>query len=338
LAEETAHARGLTVRAHAGDATALLEDASTEAFDLVVVNPPRRGVARGAREALGRTELDKLVYVSCEPATLARDLAHFARLGLGVASLQPVDMMPHTEEIETVVTLVPAPVPPPRVLFEDDELLAVDKDPYEPTTPQGEHARSLWARVRALPGCAEAQPIHRLDRDTSGVCLFAKHASFVHGFALALGAETAQKTYLALARGVTHGKGTLSKPLVEAGKSMAVTTRYRRRAIVGGHSLLEVSPREGKKHQIRRHLASVGHPVVGDERHGDEKTARYFAEKHGLDRTFLHCHRIALVHPRTGATLELVSPLPADLEALLASLARSRGPRPKPAPKAPPRR
>ena len=328
LAESTARGRGLAVRAHAGDATALLEDAESERFDLVVVNPPRRGVARGAREALGRTRLDKLVYVSCEPRTLARDLAHFSRLGLEVVSLTPLDMMPQTEEVETVATLVRGAVAVPRVLFEDEDLLVIDKDPYEPTTPQGEHTSSLLARVRGLPGAEHAQPVHRLDRDTSGVCLFAKRASAVYGFAQALSAPLADKVYLALARGITHEKGNIARPLVEAGKTMHVTTRYRRRAVVSGHSLLEVRPLEGKKHQIRRHLASIGHPIVGDERHGDLATARYFSEKHGLDRTFLHCHRIAVVHPRTGLPLVLESALPGDLQAVLDALASAGASRP----------
>ncbi len=335
LAESTAHARGLSVRAHAGDAAALLEDAATERFDLVVVNPPRRGLSVAARDAIGRTELEKLVYVSCEPRSLARDLAHLSRLGLAVRSLVPVDMMPHTEEIESVVTLVRAPPPAPRVLYEDDELVAIDKDPYEPLQTTGDQARSLLGRVRALPGCEAAQPVHRLDRGTTGVCLFAKRAELVHPLVRALADGSAEKTYLALARGVTHAKGSLSRPLVEAGRREHVTTRYKRREIVGGHSLIEASPHEGKKHQIRRHLASVGHPIVGDERHGDERTARYFSEKHGLDRAFLHCHRITLLHPRTAVPLRVVSPLPDDLGALLETLRQAR---PKPAPNAAPRR
>jgi 23S rRNA (uracil1939-C5)-methyltransferase len=324
LAEETARSRGLHLRAHAGDARALLEDASTEAFDLVVVNPPRRGVAREAREALGRTELGKLVYISCEPTTLARDLAHLARLGLTAERLSPVDMMPQTAEIETVAVLSRAPAPPPRRLYEDEQLLVIDKDPYEPTTPQGEHTHSLLARVRGLPGWSEAQPIHRLDRDTSGVCLFARRADEVHGFALALGHESARKTYLALARGITHGKGTITSPLVEQGRPIPAVTRYRRRSVVRGHSLLEVSPQQGKKHQIRRHLASIDHPIVGDERYGDQGTARYFQERWGLDRPFLHCHRLQIVHPRTHEILALEAPLPADLEALIETLSQSR--------------
>jgi 23S rRNA (uracil1939-C5)-methyltransferase len=324
LAEETARARRLRVRAHAGDAGALLADASTEPFDLVIVNPPRRGVAREARESLGQTELGKLVYVSCEPTTLARDLAHLARLGLGADLLTPIDMMPQTAEIETVAVLSRRPPPPPRRLFEDDDLLVIDKDPYEPTTPQGEHTHSLLARVRALPGWEEAQPIHRLDRDTSGVCLFARRADRVHGFAQALGHESAQKTYLALARGITHGKGTITSPLVEQGRPIPAVTRYRRRSVAGGHSLLEVSPQQGKKHQIRRHLASIDHPIVGDQRYGDQATARYFQERWGLDRPFLHCHRIRIVHPGTIRELVLESPLPADLVALVETLSPRR--------------
>jgi len=88
---------------------------------------------------------------------------------------------------------------------------------------------------------------------------------------------------------------------------------------VGGHSLLAVLPEQGRTHQIRRHLAGIGHPVVGDARYGDPRTNQHFEHRHGLDRTFLHLSFLRL--QRAGGPLELRSDLAPDLAAALDSLA-----------------
>ncbi len=77
------------------------------------------------------------------------------------------------------------------------------------------------------------------------------------------------------------------------------------------------SPSRDALHQIRRHLAAIGHPVIGDDRYGHALTNRYFEEKNGLDRTFLHCVRLEIDHPDTGAHLIVEAPLPGDLRAVL---------------------
>ncbi|HOU90091.1 MAG TPA: RNA methyltransferase, partial [Polyangiaceae bacterium] len=97
------------------------------------------------------------------------------------------------------------------------------------------------------------------------------------------------------------------------------TTRYTRQRVVGGHSLLAVLPEQGRTHQIRRHLAGIGHPVVGDARYGDPRTNQHFEHRHGLDRTFLHLSFLRL--QRAGGPLELRSDLAPDLAAALDSLA-----------------
>src|SRR5262249_26062591 len=84
-----------------------------------------------------------------------------------------------------------------------------------------------------------------------------------------------------------------------------------------GHSVLRVIPDGGRPHQIRRHLAAIGHPILGDERYGHVPTNRYFEEKHGLDRTFLHLLRIEISHPHNGTRLLFESTLPGDLRAPL---------------------
>jgi 23S rRNA (uracil1939-C5)-methyltransferase len=128
---------------------------------------------------------------------------------------------------------------------------------------------------------------------------------------------TGRLIYLAAAKGVTPAKGAITRDLREGGRAYPARTRYRRLAIASGHSILRVIPDGGRTHQIRRHLAAIGHPVIGDERYGHLPTNRYFEEKHGLDRSFLHLVRIEVLHPRSGARLLIESTLPGDLRSAL---------------------
>jgi 23S rRNA (uracil1939-C5)-methyltransferase len=303
---------------HADVATALrtmLERG--EKFDAAVVNPPRRGMSALAREWLARYDLSVLAYVSCDPDTLARDLDHLARLGYSTASLRPLDMIPLTDEVETVAMLRRGALPTPRVAYEDDEVLIVEKSPHEPTAPQGEYASSLQARTRRLPGAADAVAVHRIDIGTSGLVMFVRKAELAPKWAATLAAASARRIYVAATRGVTPSKGAITRELREEGKLFPARTRYRRLAVASGHSVLRVIPEQGRTHQIRRHLAAIGHPVLGDDRYGHGPTNRFFEEKNGLDRAFLHCVRIEIDHPDRGNRLIVEAPLPGDLRAVL---------------------
>ncbi len=310
-ARRAAEKYGQRVRVVAEDASRFLASEG-RAVDALVVNPPRRGVDPTARAKIAELRPKALAYVSCHPETLARDLAHFALLGLATERALPLDMIPLTEEVETVALLVSREPPPPRVRFEDDELLVVDKPPHEPTTPQGEHTSSLLARVRKLPGCERAAPLHRLDSTTSGVCVFGKTPRACADWAERW--PSARKRYRALAVGITREQGTINRPLFEQRTAKAARTRYVRTAVVAGHSLLDVFPEQGRKHQIRRHLAGIGHPIAGDARHGRRASNRHFAEAHTLDRPFLHCARIEI-----GERM-FESALAGDLAAVLDSM------------------
>jgi 23S rRNA (uracil1939-C5)-methyltransferase len=288
-----------------------------ERFDAAVVNPPRRGMSPTAREWIARLEPQMIAYVSCDPDTLARDLDHMSRLGYQAATLRPLDMIPLTDEVETVAILRRTAVPTARIVYEDEDVLVVDKGPHEPTTPQGEYASSLLSRVRRLPGAEDAVPIHRLDIGTSGLVIFAKTPDRVAVWAEVLGGPLTRKIYVAAARGVTPSKGAITRELREEGKLYPARTRYRRLAVAAGHSVLRVIPEQGRTHQIRRHLAAIGHPVLGDERYGHAPTNRFFEEKNGLDRAFLHCVRIELDHPKKYSRLVIEAPLPGDLRAVL---------------------
>src|SRR5262249_20982643 len=199
----------------------------------------------------------------------------------------------------------------------DDELLIVEKGPHEPTTPQGEYAGSLLSRARTLPDAEDAMPIHRIDIGTSGLVMLAKKPAFEQRWVDQLGAPSTRKIYVAAQLGVTPSKGAITRELREDGKLYPARTRYRRLAVASGHSVLRVIPEQGRTHQIRWHLAAIGHPVLGDDRYGHVPTNRFFEEKNGLDRAFLHCVRIEIDHPVRGNRLIVAAPLPGDIRAVL---------------------
>jgi 23S rRNA (uracil1939-C5)-methyltransferase len=318
LARASAVRAGIDDRFEAviGDASEALVPSS--GLDVVVVNPPRRGLAPKVREALVRSRASLIAYVACDPETLARDLAVLARAGYVARSIEAFDMMPQTHEVETLALLVPAAPAPVRVIAEGAlasgaRWVAVDKAPHEPTTPHPEHVGCLLERVQRLPGFSAAAPVHRLDVGTSGVCLFGASPEAIASLSRAL--AEGDKSYVALVRGIPREKGTIRRALREEGKDLEATTRYRRREVIAGHGLVEARPDEGRTHQIRRHLASLGHPIVGDARYGHAPTNRHFEETASLDRTFLHCARIELT--LDGTTHVLESPLAPDLALVL---------------------
>lgn len=314
LLERTAREQGLALKTAANsaeDSLPLLQNS-----DVLIVDPPRRGLSVEVRRALAAAAPRLIVYVSCDPRTLARDLSHMAWLGYSATSLQPIDMIPLSDAVETFVILEPAPQPTLEIIHRDASLVAVNKPPHLPTTPHSEHSVSVLALVQALPGCEHAAPIHRLDIGTSGVCLFAVHPS--HAQRLGDELTAGQKTYVALAQGITNKRGTIRKSLLEGRVPRAAETRYVRTGVVGTHSLVTAYPTQGRKHQIRRHFAAVGHPLLGDSNYAKRGSWRFFFDRHGLDRPFLHCSEISLVHGDTPLTLR--APLAADLERFLLSL------------------
>ena len=318
-ARDAAERQHLSIETECGDVAATLRAfvQRKERFDAAVVNPPRRGVSATARELLARLDLATIAYVSCDPDTLARDLDHLSRLGYVTTTLRPLDMIPLTEEVETIAILRRTAISRPRVAYEDEEILVVEKGPHEPTVPQVEYAVSLLDRVKRIPGAESAVPIHRLDVGTSGLVTFARAPKYVPSWTAALASTTTRKIFVVGVRGVTPTKGAITRELREDGAAVPARTRYRRLAVISGHSLLRVIPEHGRTHQIRRHLAAVGHPVLGDDRYGHAPTNRFFEEKHSLDRTFLHCVRLEIDHPTKAARLVVEGPLSGDLRGVL---------------------
>jgi 23S rRNA pseudouridine1911/1915/1917 synthase len=217
---------------------------------------------------------------------------------------------------------------PLSIVYEDDDLLVVDKPPGLAVHPSPGHARhtlvnAVLGHCPDLSGIGgEGRPgiVHRLDKDTSGLIIVAKNDAAHLSLARQLKEREVEKTYLALVDGrVEPPEGLIDAPIGRHPvhrKKMAVVergrearTRYRVLREVDGRSLLEVRPETGRTHQIRVHLAHIGHPIAGDSLYGRAHPL--------LDRQFLHAQRLAFRHPRTGERIELSAPLPDDLRRVL---------------------
>lgn len=233
----------------------------------------------------------------------------------------------------------PRAVPTFRVLFEDDDVLAVDKPAglaaHPGTGIEGatlvEMARSYLHVPDDLPPTEfRPSPAHRLDRETSGVVLVAKHRrAMVRLTEIFTSGEGVKKSYLALAKGkMPRDSGTIDLPLAEheqtarskaarGVKLQEALTRWRVLSSMKEASLLAVTIETGRTHQIRRHLEAVGHPVAGDRRYGDFAWNRLARQRWGLGRMFLHAWKLEVPHPAGGRPLRLVAELPPDLGEVL---------------------
>jgi tRNA pseudouridine65 synthase len=210
------------------------------------------------------------------------------------------------------------------ILFRDESLIAVDK-------PAGLAVHRGWARERDVAMVrvrdqigAYVYPVHRLDRPTSGVLLFALTAEMAARVCESFATGKTEKTYLALVRGVPPAEILVDHPLppgedAHAPKVFAQTMVFRRE-VFGRYSLVEARPLTGRLHQVRRHLKHLSCPLIGDVNYGKGEHNRLFRERHGLHRLFLHATRLRLPHPAQGGGLDIVSPLPADLAAILQAL------------------
>ena len=167
-------------------------------------------------------------------------------------------------------------------------------------------------------GVEHVAPCHRLDKGTSGVVLCSSDPAERGEIGKLFAEGQIQKTYRALVYGVTHKKGTLKRPLKDSrrGRTTEALTQYKRLEVLGSFSHLEVRPKTGKRHQIRRHLQGIGHPIVGDQRYGPRRFRRVPAYP---ERMWLHALRLELPDGRI-----FESPLPDSLETHLAVL-RERG-------------
>jgi 23S rRNA pseudouridine1911/1915/1917 synthase len=222
------------------------------------------------------------------------------------------------------------------VVYEDGDLVVVDKPAGLVVHPgAGQRAGTLvhglvsrYPEIRTVGQPDRPGIVHRLDKGTSGLLLVARSPAAYEALVAMLSARDVDRRYRALVWGVPAAPtGLVDAPIGRSGRDrtrMAVTVRgreartgyevartYREPVVVAE---LRCKLETGRTHQIRVHLASIGHPVVGDARYGGDRQSL------PLDRPFLHAEHVALAHPVTGAPLAFSAPLPADLAAVLAVL------------------
>ena len=231
-----------------------------------------------------------------------------------------------------VADVSPQPIPL-TVVYQDAELIVVDKPAGlsvhpGPGHPDGTLVNALLALcpdIQGVGGVIRPGIVHRLDKDTSGLMVVAKTEAVHRSLSEQIKARKVDKGYLALAIGVPDPpQGRVDAPISRDPrhrKRMAVVlggrdsrTAYRVLERIAGHSLLEVDLETGRTHQIRVHLAYLGHPLLGDGVYGKRSPL--------LERHFLHAHRLGFQHPLSGETLELRSELPPDLAQVVEELRR----------------
>jgi 23S rRNA pseudouridine1911/1915/1917 synthase len=306
--------------------------------------------AEQAGERLDRFLVSQLPEVS---RARIQQLIAAGKVRVNGAEAKPSVRLREQDEVEMLGTPQPPPLRafaeeiPLDVVHEDDALAVINK-PAGMIVHTGAGVRSrsgtlvnaLLHRFASLSGISgELRPgiVHRLDKDTSGLIVVAKNDLAHRRLAEQFSRREVKKTYIALVHGwMKQDRGTIASAIArDRTRRTRMTTRARcgRDAVSHWHvlrriqspfgkfSLLELKIDTGRTHQIRVHLASIGHPVVGDGLYG---APRELKDKTGgklaLGRNFLHAAAIELKHPRTGAPLAFARPLPLELEDFLSQL------------------
>jgi 23S rRNA pseudouridine1911/1915/1917 synthase len=221
------------------------------------------------------------------------------------------------------------------VAHEDDHLIVVDKPAGVVVHPARGHrhgtlAQALAGRIAGGEEDWRAGIVHRLDRDTSGLLVVAKSDAVHRALKAAIAARTMHREYLALVEGRPPARsGTIEAPIgrdrrmrtrmsTDTDVPKPAITHFELDRALAGATLLRVRLQTGRTHQIRVHMQAIGHPVCGDPDYGT-------AGLYGLRRQFLHAARLAFEHPVTDEALDVVSALPEDLAAALATAAKGSG-------------
>ncbi|MDD5411438.1 MAG: 23S rRNA pseudouridine(955/2504/2580) synthase RluC [Methylobacter sp.] len=217
-----------------------------------------------------------------------------------------------------------------NILYEDEAFLVLNKPAgFAVHGGSGINSGIIEGLRQIRPEAHFLELVHRLDRDTSGCLLVAKKRSALRKLHELFRDDHVQKTYIALLAGQWARKklvvtAPLLKNVSKGGERMVVIsqagkeaeTLFRRLKLFRDSTLVEASPKTGRTHQIRVHAASLGHPIVGDDRYGIDEVNRGFKAR-GYKRMFLHAEKLKFQHPVTGESLTILAPLPQQLEDLL---------------------
>lgn len=232
-----------------------------------------------------------------------------------------------------------------EILYEDDWIIAVDKPAgllVHPSWIAPARTPNLVARLRARYPGEKVHTVHRLDRATSGVILFARSKEVAQQLQSAFSERRIEKRYLCVVRGWPEEEGVIDYALKPIHDRIAdahsnpdkpaqdAVSSYRRlgcvelpipvgRYPVARYSLVEVCPKTGRKHQIRRHMKHIFHPLIGDTKHGEGRHNRLFREQFGIHRLLLMATEIAFRHPVSGARVTIGAPVSHEVAQLFDS-------------------
>ena len=224
-----------------------------------------------------------------------------------------------------------------NILFEDENLILIDKPAgllvHRTGLAAGEDENAL-IQLRDQIG-SWVSPVHRLDRATSGILLFAKNEEILPQLKARFMDREVRKFYLTVARGIPTEKEGLIDQALESERSKKLQeaqTKYRvlaeseipfnstGRYPTSRYSLLEMELLTGRTHQIRRHLAHVRHYIIGDRKHGDNKQNIFFEKQFGLQNLLLHAWKLSFQHPISEEKISLECPPPAHFRTILQDL------------------
>ncbi|WLD58088.1 pseudouridine synthase [Salinispirillum sp. LH 10-3-1] len=242
---------------------------------------------------------------------------------------------------DSSVILPPNPL---KLLYQDEALLAVHKPSglLVHRSPIDKHETQFALQyARTLNGGSHVYPLHRLDRPTSGLLLFARSPEIAGLMGEAMMERRLKKTYLAIVRGWPEAAGHIDYPLRDMAddprykggelKMRDAITDFERLATVelpvavdrypsSRYALVRMHPHTGRKHQLRRHMKHLRHPIIGDAKHGKSTHNHFFAREFGVQRLMLAATRLELTHPVTEQPLTLNAPLAEDFQHVMRAL------------------
>ncbi len=300
--------------------------------------------------------LDQFVAAALSPEYSRSQVARMIKAGLVTvngAAARASSSIRTGDSVEVAPMLVPElppqpqAAPPIEVLYADAELIVVDKPAGMTVHPAPGHPHStlvdaLVARFPDLAAMAEPDGVmrpgivHRLDKETSGVMVVARTPFARTSLSNQFKERSVRKVYIAIVRGVVaRDRITIARPIGRhptERKRISVRSRTPREAVsrvtvlrrfAGGENpstLVAVRPETGRTHQIRVHLASIGHPCLGDPLYGGGSTGACAADEQGFSgRQALHALSLTITHPRVGERVEFIAPLPADMSGFVAA-------------------
>ena len=229
------------------------------------------------------------------------------------------------------------------VLYRDDDIVVIDK-PANLLVHRSEidrHETRFAIQILRDQIGQRVWPAHRLDRGTSGVLLFGLSPEIASTLGKKFEAGSIEKRYLAIVRGHPPESGSIDHPLSRqrdayefqgessSEEAQAALTHFRRLATIelpfavdrypsSRYALVELEPVTGRRHQIRRHLKHIAHPIIGDTTYGKGRHNRFIAEQYNCQRLLLACTSLGFIHPTNNQRLQIKTPVSGDFAALLA--------------------